>query len=285
MYFIRWVDGPADRTMRKDLNPRAASAAVSAEVQTEAEAHEALSRHFVLIPAAGSGSRFGAKVPKQYLELSHGRTVLEATVSVFLAEPWISRVAVVVQPDDEFAPRLPGLRHPKVLLIRRGGGSRRDTVLNGLTALAQRGLVDARDWIYVHDAARPGLDSGSLRRLACHLEHEPCGALLCVPVTDTVKRIDTRASLAASAEYRSGGTVDRSRLWLAQTPQVFRFAALRKALVAHPNVTDEAGAIEAEGGRPRMISGTRRNLKITTPEDLIMLRLLMAQNQRQGEGA
>ncbi|MDO4904947.1 MAG: 2-C-methyl-D-erythritol 4-phosphate cytidylyltransferase [Lautropia sp.] len=255
-----------------------------AQTQTAADETQPESRHVALIPAAGSGSRFGAKVPKQYLELSGGRTVLEATVAVFLAESWVSRVAVVVQPDDELALRLPGLRHPKVLLIRRGGDSRRDTVLNGLTAMAQRGLVEARDWIYVHDAARPGLDSGSLRRLACHLEHEPCGALLCVPVTDTVKRIDTRASLAASAEYRSGGTVDRRRLWLAQTPQVFRFAALRKALVAHPNVTDEAGAIEAEGGRPRMISGTRRNLKITTPEDLIMLRLLMAQGQRQGDG-
>ena len=83
------------------------------------------------------------------------------------------------------------------------------------------------------------------------------------------------ASLAANNEYRSGGTVDRSRLWLAQTPQTFRFAALRKALEAHPNVTDEAGAIEAEGGRPRMVAGTRRNLKITTPEDLIMLRILL----------
>ncbi|MDO4637702.1 MAG: 2-C-methyl-D-erythritol 4-phosphate cytidylyltransferase [Lautropia sp.] len=232
-------------------------------------------RHFVLIPAAGSGSRFGARVPKQYLELGGGRTVLECTVAVFLAEPWITRVAVVVQADDPLAMRLPGLRHPKVLLIRRGGQTRRDTVLNGLTALAQRGMVEVHDWVHVHDAARPGIDSASLQRLRDYLVHEPCGALLCVPVTDTVKRIDSRASLAATHEFRSGGTMDRSRLWLAQTPQSFRFAALRKALEAHPNVTDEAGAIEAQGGRPRMITGTRRNLKITTPEDLIMLRILM----------
>ena len=241
-------------------------------------------RHFVLIPAAGHGSRFGARVPKQYLELGGGRTVLEATVSVFLAEPWVTRVAVVVQADDPLAMRLPGLRDPRVLLVRRGGQTRRDTVLNGLTAMAQRGMIEAHDWVHVHDAARPGIDSASLKRLARTLENEPCGALLCVPVNDTVKRIDTRASLAASGEYRSGGTVDRSRLWLAQTPQVFRFAALRKALAAHPNVTDEAGAIEAEGGRPRMLSGTRRNLKITTPEDLIMLRILMKQHP-QGEQA
>lgn len=243
--------------------------------QADTEEPQVLPRHFVLIPAAGSGSRFGARVPKQYLELGNGRTVLEVTVAAFLAEPWISRVAVVVQPDDPLVLRLPGLRHPKVLLVRRGGQSRRDTVLNGLKALAQRGLVQPHDWVHVHDAARPGIDSQTLRRLAAHLEHEPCGALLCTPVTDTVKRIDSRASLAATQEFRSGGTVDRSRLWLAQTPQTFRFAPLRKALEAHPNVTDEAGAIEAEGGRPRMVMGSRLNLKITTAEDLIMLRILM----------
>ncbi len=247
----------------------------SMQRQADTGAEQARPRHFVLIPAAGSGSRFGARVPKQYLELGNGQTVLEVTVAAFLAEPWISRVAVVVQADDPLVLRLPGLRHPKVLLIRRGGPTRRDTVLNGLMAMAQRGLTHPHDWVHVHDAARPGIDSGTLRRLAAHLENEPCGALLCMPVTDTVKRIDSRASLAATNEFRSGGTVDRSRLWLAQTPQTFRFGPLRKALEAHPNVTDEAGAIEAEGGRPRMVMGSKLNLKITTAEDLIMLRILM----------
>ena len=232
-------------------------------------------RHIALIPAGGSGSRLGAKLPKQYLELC-GRTVIECTVEAFLAEPWIDRVVVVIQPDDDYAARLPGLAGPRVELIRRGGATRRDTVLNGLTAMAQRGLADPLDWVYVHDAARPGIDSASLRRLALHLEREPCGALLCVPVADTVKRLDPVASLVASDEYRSGGTVDRSRLWLAQTPQVFRAGALRRALAAHPGVTDEAAAMEAEGGRPRMITGTRRNLKITTLEDLIMMRVMMS---------
>ncbi len=228
----------------------------------------------VLIPAAGSGMRMGGRVPKQYLELC-GKTVLECTVAAFRAHAWFDHVAIVVQPDDEIAPRLEGLRLDRVELIRRGGASRRDSVLNGLTSLAQRGIIDQHDWVYVHDAARPGVDADSLLRLSARLEHETCGALLCVPMTDTVKRVDPVASLEASAEYRSGGTVDRSRLWLAQTPQVFRAGALRRALQAHPTVTDEAGAIEAEGGRPLMVNGSRRNLKITTPEDLIMLRLLM----------
>jgi 2-C-methyl-D-erythritol 4-phosphate cytidylyltransferase len=231
-------------------------------------------RHVVLIPAAGSGERMGGRVPKQYLELC-GRTVLECTVGAFLAQSWFDHVAVVVQRDDDIAARLEGLRDDRVELIRWGGETRRDTVLNGLTSLAQRGVIDQNDWVYVHDAARPGVDPASLLRLSARLEHETCGALLCVPMTDTVKRVDPVASLEASAEYRSGGTVDRSRLWLAQTPQVFRAGALRRALQAHPTVTDEAGAIEAEGGRPLMVQGSRRNLKITTVEDLIMLRLLM----------
>ena len=138
-----------------------------------------------------------------------------------------------------------------------------------------RGVIDQHDWVYVHDAARPGIDAESLLRLSARLEHETCGALLCIPMADTVKRVDPVSSLEASAEYRSGGTVDRSRLWLAQTPQVFRAGTLRRALLAHPTVTDEAAAIEAEGGRPLMVNGSRRNLKITTIEDLIMLRVMM----------
>ena len=237
-------------------------------------AKESSPRHVVLIPAAGNGARMGSRVPKQYLELC-GRSVLECTVAAFLAQAWFDHVAVIVQPDDVIAPRLAGLRHGRVELVRRGGASRRDTVLNGLTSLAQRGLIDQNDWVYVHDAARPGIDAASLLRLSTTLEHENCGALLCLPMTDTVKRVDPVASLEASAQYRSGGTVDRSRLWLAQTPQVFRAGMLRRALQAHPTVTDEAGAIEAEGGRPLMVTGSRRNLKITTIEDLMMLRLLM----------
>ena len=153
-------------------------------------------RHVVLIPAAGSGTRLGGRVPKQYLELC-GRTVLECTVAAFLAHDWFDHVAVVVQPDDNIAARLAGLRVERVGLIRRGGQSRRDTVLNGLTYLAQKGLIDQHDWVYVHDAARPGIDAASLLRLSARLEHETCGALLCMPMADTVKRVDPVASLEA----------------------------------------------------------------------------------------
>lgn len=231
-------------------------------------------RHLVLIPAGGTGSRLGASIPKQYLEID-GMTVLERTARVFLDEPWIDAVAIVVQPGDAWAHRLDGLRDPRVLLLRNAGDSRRDTVLNGLATLARAGVARGDDWVYVHDAARPGIDRECLIRLVTELEHEPCGALLCLPITDTVKRIDPVSSLPASGLRRSGGTIDRSRLWLAQTPQVFRVGALRRALENHPHVTDEAAAIEAEGGRPRLIPGSRRNLKLTTVDDLVMLRVLL----------
>ncbi|MGE0311559.1 MAG: 2-C-methyl-D-erythritol 4-phosphate cytidylyltransferase [Lautropia sp.] len=239
--------------------------------------------HVVLIPAGGSGSRIGSPTPKQYLELQ-GRTVLECTTQVFVEQDWIERVLIVVQPDDAWAQRLVRLEHPKITILREAGATRRDTVLNGLAAAARLSLLQPHDWIYVHDAARPGLDAASLQRLAASLDDERCGALLCLPVTDTVKRVDPIASDFANARLRSAGTVDRSRLWLAQTPQVFRAGPLRRALEQHPSVTDEASAIEAEGGRPRLITGTRLNQKITTVEDLIIMRVLLDHTARAQAG-
>jgi 2-C-methyl-D-erythritol 4-phosphate cytidylyltransferase len=200
--------------------------------------------------------------------------MIEHSVARFAEEPWISTVIVVIQRDDRFAARLPALAQPKVVVVPAAGATRRDTVLNGLAAGVRNGSVLPDDWVYVHDAARPGLDRESLLRLASALEDETCGALLCQPVADTVKRVDPVASDFARGRIRSAGTLDRSQLWLAQTPQVFRASALRRALQRHPAVTDEASAIEADGGRPRLIEGTRMNLKITTIEDLILMRVL-----------
>lgn len=250
---------------------------------TNSSGDERPRRHVALIPAGGVGQRLGARVPKQYLELA-GRTVIEHSVGRFLAEPWIDAVIVVVRRDDPYAGRLPALSQPRVVLARVGGETRRDTVLNGLAEGARLALLGPDDWVYVHDAARPGLDRASLLRLAATLEEEGCGALLCQPVTDTVKRVDPVGSDFARGHIRSAGTVDRSRLWLAQTPQVFPAGILRRALQRHPTVTDEASAIEADGGRPRLVEGTRMNLKITTVEDLILMRVLFEHAPVDGDG-
>jgi 2-C-methyl-D-erythritol 4-phosphate cytidylyltransferase len=225
-------------------------------------------RHFAILPAAGVGSRLGADRPKQYLALC-SKTVLETSVAPFLAAGWFDSVLVVVAPGDALGATLAGLQDPRVHVLDAGGATRRLTVLAGLRWLAAHRGAAADDWVHVHDAARPGLDVVMLARLRAALVGEPVGALLAIPVADTVKR---------GQEGRVGQTVDRDGLWLAQTPQAFRHRALLDALEAHRSATDEAAAIEASGHRPALVAGSRRNFKITTAEDLDMMRTLLAQD-------
>lgn len=223
-------------------------------------------RHFALLPAAGTGSRMRTDRPKQYLELAGGKSVLEHAVAPFLAAAWIDAVLVVVAPGDHTAGGLAGLQDPRVTVVAAGGATRRDSVLGGLHWLASVRGAQSQDWIHVHDAARPGLDAACLERLKVALEAGTHGALLAVPVVDTVKR---------GTGERVDGTLSRDGLWLAQTPQSFRHAALAAALAGAPSVTDEASAIEATGERPVLVMGNRRNFKITTEEDLEMMRCLI----------
>lgn len=234
-------------------------------------------RHVALVPAGGAGSRLGAEKPKQYLALGES-SVLERTVQALLARRWIARVLVVVQRDDRYVDALAGLAADRVAILREAGATRRDTVLNGLEAALRAGLLEPGDWVLVHDAARPGVSPDALERLRESLSLPGAGgALLGLPVSDTVKRIATDADPAGTAAGPcSVATIDRRSLWLAQTPQAFRADALRVALDRHPEVTDEAAAIEAEGGRPRLVAGNWLNLKITTAQDLDVLRRLLA---------
>lgn len=219
-------------------------------------------RQFAVVPAAGSGTRLGADQPKQYLDLG-GATMLERTVAVLLGCDWLEAVLVVVAPGDVIAATLPGLIGPRCAVVAAGGDTRRASVLGGLADLAARyGATDA-DWIWVHDAARPGVDAEALRRLRDALDVDGVGGLLAQPIADTVKR---------GGAGRSQGTLAREGLWLAQTPQVFPLGVLRHALERHPLVTDEASAIEATGRMPLLVAGSRRNFKVTTLDDLHAMR-------------
>ena len=222
-------------------------------------------RHFVVVPAAGVGARLGAERPKQYQALA-GATVLEHAIAPFLAPPWVERIVVAVAPQDTIAAGLRGVDHPRVAVVPCGGATRRETVRNALRELRDRFAAAADDWVFVHDAARPGLDDATLARLVAALPDERVGALLALPVVDTVKR---------GAAGRSMTTVDRQGLWLAQTPQVFRHGMLLRALERHHHVTDEASAIEESGHSGRLVEGSRRNHKITTAQDLEWMRGLM----------
>lgn len=228
-------------------------------------------RYFALIPAAGIGARLGADIPKQYMPLA-GRPMLTHVLTTFAAASVISHVFVVVSADDGYidelmvaAPHLQG----RVSVLFNGGTSRRESVLNGLQAIRQ--LVGDDDWMLVHDAARPGLTGGLIEHLIEALQDDPVGGLLALPVVDTLKRSDQQARVAQ--------TVERTALWAAQTPQMFRYSlllrALMRALASADAVTDEAGAVELLGLLPRLVEGSPRNFKVTLPHDVALAEMFL----------
>ena len=212
------------------------------------------------MPAAGSARRMGAAVPKQYLPLA-GRTVIEWSLAPFLQRERTSGIVVVLAEGDSRWSQTDLAGHAKIITTS-GGAERMDSVLAGLRALETRAA--ARDWVLVHDAARPCLPSTDLDRLMNELSDDEVGGLLAAAVVDTLKRADD--------QQRVDQTVSRERLWRALTPQMFRFELLRRALPSaiHNSicVTDEAQAVEFLGLRPKLIAGDADNIKITMPEDL-----------------
>jgi 2-C-methyl-D-erythritol 4-phosphate cytidylyltransferase/2-C-methyl-D-erythritol 2,4-cyclodiphosphate synthase len=233
------------------------------------------SRYFAVMPAAGSGSRLGAAQPKQYLDLA-GRPMIVRTAEALLAAPWLERLVIVVAPQDRQAEQLL-TKLPRSSVVPEGGATRRDSVIAGLRALRRHFAAADEDWVLVHDAARPALGPELLERLSGALTGDAVGGLLAVPVGDTVKRF-SEGKLE---------TLSREGLWLAQTPQMFRFGVLLDALVRFPDVTDEASAIERAGLVPKLVPGTRGNFKVTTPDDLEAMRRAFgaAENPMQQDAA
>jgi 2-C-methyl-D-erythritol 4-phosphate cytidylyltransferase len=223
-------------------------------------------RYFALIPAAGVGARMAADGPKQYLPIG-GKPMLRHTLDAFLASERIAHTYVVVSPADGQIDAL--LPLAGVTVLRCGGATRMDSVLNALGAL--QGQVGEGDWMLVHDAARPGLTPDLIAALIDGVGDHPAGGLLALPVVDTVKRAAPDGGVA---------TVPRDGLWLAQTPQMFRYRLLREALAAAAKapdaVTDDASAVEALGLSPRLIEGHPRNLKVTRPLDIGIAEMYLA---------
>ena len=231
-------------------------------------------RYFALIPAAGSGSRLGAASPKQYLPLA-GKPLLYYALKQLSAHELIREVYVVLSPDDTLFSRTDwnGARQ-KARPLYCGGQTRAASVLNGLTAI--RGGLEDDDWLLVHDAARPCLSAGALDRLIDEVGWDETGGLLAIPVADTLKRDDGKGRVIA--------TERRESVWQAQTPQMFRYAVLLEALQSSGtgSVTDEAGAIEKLGRKPKLVMGEARNLKVTYPEDLELAeRIIKAEKEEE----
>jgi 2-C-methyl-D-erythritol 4-phosphate cytidylyltransferase len=216
-----------------------------------------------LIPAAGMGKRMGAGFNKQYLLLS-GVPIVARTVSVFEDADFVDEI-YLVSPEREIpycretVVAASGFR--KVRGVIAGGAERQHSVINGL-----RGIVDPHpdDVILIHDGVRPFVTLPILRA-AVETARTCDGALVAVPVKDTVKEV---------VDAIVQGTPLRERLWLAQTPQAFRYSVI---MAAHEKAeadgyvgTDDCSLVERAGGQVRIVTGEYRNIKITTPEDMIL---------------
>ena len=225
-----------------------------------------------LIPAAGHGTRYGGGVLKQYLPIC-GKAVLVHAIKAFQFHPLITSITVILAEDDQWFEAAVGSLSASVKTVT-GGDTRAKSVRNGLRFIADN--YSDSDWVLVHDAARPCLMPVSLDRLLEQGLQSTDGAILAMPVGDTLKRAGDASEITA--------TVDRNGLWTAQTPQLFRVGALVKAIdVAQREgceLTDEASAMEFVGARPLLVMGSVGNIKITYPIDLSIAEALLKRKEQ-----
>lgn len=228
------------------------------------------SRVHALIPAAGHSIRFGGTTLKQYAHLM-GMPVMSHSISALIRHEKVGSVTVALAEDDGIFDELIRPKFPQVQTVT-GGECRAQSVMNGLGFIT-RNIPDC-DWVLVHDAARPCLSFSDLSRLLELGLSSTSGAVLAVPVNDTLKRANEQGCIES--------TIDRSLIWAAQTPQLFPIAPLQQnllaALSAGEKPTDESSAMEAAGLNPLLVKGSVTNLKITSAEDLALAEFIL---QRQ----
>jgi len=214
---------------------------------------------WAVVPAAGVGKRMGAATPKQYLEVA-GKPVLQHTLERLLSVDCLAGIYVALGQEDGYWPELPCASDPRIRAVP-GGRERADSVYSALTHLANR--VRPGDWVLVHDAARLCLTRSDALKLIETLREDAVGGILALPVSDTLKTVE---------HQHITGSPDRSRVWRALTPQMFRYGLLKQALqdaaARGQTVTDESSALELAGYRPKIVEGRPDNIKITRPEDL-----------------
>jgi 2-C-methyl-D-erythritol 4-phosphate cytidylyltransferase len=220
-----------------------------------------------VVPAAGVGKRMQSDKPKQYLELG-GKTVIEQTLLRLLEANVFTAIAVAISSEDPYWPELEISKHPNILTAP-GGKERADSVLSALTTI--RTQASDNDWVLVHDAARPCITSTDIHLLIDRLKTDDIGGILALSSHDTLKNVQANTII---------GTLDRTHVWRALTPQMFRYGMLKTALEAaegNPAVTDEASALELQGFQPKIVEGRPDNIKITRPEDLALAQFYLEQ--------
>ena len=216
---------------------------------------------FLIIPASGSGSRMKTSMPKQYLKLENGLSILDQSLKTLLKMDDILGCVIAIPQDDEHFHTSAYQKNGKILAIARGGQERFHSVLNALNTLSE--FANEDDWVLVHDAVRPCIKANDVQSLINELRDGDDGGILATPVVDTLK-------LADNSEVQQ--TVNREGLFLAQTPQMFKFGVLIKALenivCNNMHITDEAEAVAQIGGKVKIIIGSKNNIKITVADDL-----------------
>ena len=240
--------------------------------------NQSMKKCHALLPTAGSGSRLGGDLPKQFQQLA-GRPMLAYAIDAFMQSPQIESIWIGVSPGFIDNPMLSSLSKGSkpIHFLPTGGPTRQETVRNTLAAMLKSGIA-AEDWVLVHDAARPGITPALIEKLIASVQNSSAGGLLAVRLADTLKQADLDSVVAGNIPHVEK-TIPRKHLWQAQTPQMFGLkslhAALEDAIRLEADVTDEASAMELVGVKPLLIEGATRNFKVTHPADWELMQLLL----------
>ena len=218
-------------------------------------------KYFLVIPASGIGKRMNSDIPKQYLPLHNGITILDQCLKTFLSIESISGfVLALANKDTRFESSL-FAKHSKLIAIATGGKERFHSVLNALNSLNE--VAEFNDWVLVHDSVRPCIKQSDIEKLIEEVSDDAIGGILANRVADTVKQKNTNGLVS---------TIDRKKLRMAQTPQMFRFGILKEALEKiiklDMHITDESEALEYLGYSVRIVNGSSSNIKITNKDDI-----------------
>lgn len=230
------------------------------------------------VATAGTGSRLGGELPKQFQELA-GKPMLAYAIDAFIQSPLIESIWIGVSPGFIDNPILHSFNHSSkpIHFLPTGGPTRQETVRNTLACMLKES-IPPNDWVLVHDAARPGITLPLIEKLITSVRLTESGGLLAIPLADTLKRADLDSVVAGNIPHIEQ-TIPREHLWQAQTPQMFALEKLHKALEEairlEADVTDEASAMELAGFKPLLIEGAIRNFKVTHPADWDLMRLLL----------
>ena len=218
-------------------------------------------KYFLVVPASGIGQRMNSTIPKQYIILENGLTILDQCLNTILSNELISGFIVALDKKDSHFKSSDFAKDPKLISITTGGKERFHSVLNALNALDQ--TAKPNDWVLVHDAVRPCIRKEDINKLIEEVADDKVGGILANRIVDTVKQKNNGALVS---------TIDRQKLYIAQTPQMFRYAILKdsieKAIKSNMHITDESEALESLNYSIRIVEGSSSNIKITTQEDI-----------------